>query len=72
MTIAQFVQEQTASSATYERMLQKGMLVACFLFRLRYQVSTVYFLTSTRDFNTEAGMWTDDDEIAWYRFLAYA
>lgn len=72
MTVAKSVQTQSVSASSYERMLRKGMAVACFLFPLLYMVSAVYALTSTSDFNTEAAMWIGDNDIEWYRFLSWA
>ncbi len=72
MTTIQSVQTQTTNSETYERLLQKGMAVACFLFPLLYLVSAVYALTNNAAFNNEAGMWIGDKDVEWYRWLAWS
>lgn len=72
MTTAQSVNEQTAKSTSYERLLQKGMAVACFLFPLFYLVSAVYALTGTSEFNADAVQWIGSNDVAQYRFSAWA
>lgn len=72
METAESIQENTKVNAIYERMLQKGMAVACFLFPLLFLVSAVYALTATSEFNREAGMWIGDNDVEWYRWLAWA
>lgn len=72
MTTVQSVKRmEEANAATYEQMLQKGMAVACFLFPLLYLVSAVYALTNNATFNSEAGMWIGDQDVEWYRWLAW-
>lgn len=72
MTTIQSVQTQTTNSQTYERLLQKGMAVACFLFPLLYLVSAVYALTNNATFNTDAGGWIGDQDVEWNRWLTWA
>ncbi len=72
MTTIQSVQAQTANSETYERMLQKGMAVACFLFPLLFLVSAVYALTGTSEFDSEAVQWIGSNDAEQYRFSAWA
>lgn len=72
MTTAQIVQDHVESKASYEQMLQKGMAVACFIFPLLFLVSAIFFLTSAREFNTEAGQWIGSNDVSQFRFVTWA
>jgi len=73
MTTAESLQAHTSSSIAYERMLQKGMAVACFLFPLLYLVSAIYFITGTREFiGDPVFQWVSNHDVEQYRFSQWA
>lgn len=73
MTTAESLQVHTSSSTSYERMLQKGMAVASFLFPLLYLVSAIYFITGTREFIGEpVFQWVSNHDVEQYRFSQWA
>ena len=72
MKAAQAVHELPTNGASYERMLRKGMAIACFLFPLLYFVSAIYAVSNTSTFNADAGMWIGDNDVEWYRWLAWS
>ena len=73
MTTAESVQVHTSSSTSYERMLQKGMAVACFLFPLLYLISAIYFITGTREFiGDPVYQWVSNHDVEQYRFSQWA
>lgn len=72
MATVESVQMRASSRLTYERMLQKAMAVACFLFPLFYLVSAVYALTGTSEFNADAVQWIGSNDVEQYRFSAWA
>ena len=71
MTTAQSVQTDNAS---YERMLQKGMAVACFLFGLLLLIAAVYRLTGEDTIHEGSGFLNSNDiyvnNFLWLAWLA--
>ena len=77
MSTIQSVSGQIASSPSYERMVQRGMAVACFLFPLLFLVAAVFYLTGSREFYQDIGSWINSNDVsthgygwlAWYAGL---
>lgn len=72
MASVESVQVRASSRPSYERMLQKAMAVACFLFPLLYLISMVYALTGTSEFNPDAVQWIGSNDVEQYRYSAWA
>lgn len=73
MTTAESVQVNTSSNISYERMLRKGMAVACFLFPLLFLVSALYFVTGTKEFiGDPVYQWISNHDVEQYRFSQWA
>lgn len=73
MSTAQSVSGQIVSSTSYERMVRRGMAVACFLFPLLFLVAAVFHLAGSREYYQNIG-WVSSNEaqvhgyswLAWY------
>lgn len=73
MTTAESVQVHTSSSTPYDRMLEKGMAVACFLFPLLYLISAIYFITGTKEFiGDPVYQWVSNHDVEQYRYSQLA
>jgi hypothetical protein len=73
MTTAQAMQRQNVSSTPYERLMRKGMSVACFLFPALYLLSAVFFALDRGEFLGDPQYeWVGGNDIQVYFLLSLA
>jgi hypothetical protein len=67
MTTAQAMQRQNVSSTPYERLMRKGMSVACFLFPALYLLSALLFALDRGEFvEAPVSSWAGGNDVQLY------